>query len=83
MDKPAKKGILDKTVSGQPILINNKGECYTVSKAIANVWDKLDGTKTVKEIAEDIPINSAINADKLISAIDQVVSQLREYDLVE
>ena len=83
MDKPKKRGKLDRTESGQPILINPTGKCYTVTKPIANVWTKLDGTKTVPEIVSELPESSLINPIALETAIDKVITQLKEYELVE
>lgn len=83
MDKPIKKGVLDKTDSGQPILINNKGTGYKVTNSLADIWNRLNGTKTVKEIVDDIPKTKSINPSNLENAINEIVSKLREYNLVE
>ena len=83
MDKPIKKGVLEKTDSGQPILVNDRGTGYKVSNSIADIWIRLDGTKTVKEIVDDIPKTKSINPDNLENSINEIVSKFREYDLVE
>jgi hypothetical protein len=83
MDKPIKKGVLDKTDSGQPILVNGKGKSYKVTGSIADIWNRLDGTKTVKEIVDDIPKTKSINPSNLENAINDIVSKFKEYDLAK
>jgi len=83
MDKPTKKGKLDKTDSNQPILVNEEGKSVIVTKSIAAVWNKFDGTKTVKDIVQETPKANAINPNDLETAIDEIVSVLRKYDLLE
>jgi hypothetical protein len=83
MDKPTKKGKLDEIDSNKPILINDKGRCFVVTKPIANVWKKLDGTKTVKNIADEISETKPVNPIALETAIEEIVSKLKEYDLVK
>lgn len=82
-DKPTKKGLSGQTRSGLPVLINDKGKCYTVTKAIVDVWNRFDGTKTVKDVVDKIPKTKTINPSGLKTAIYEIVSQLREYDLIK
>ena len=83
MDKPTKKGLLGQTRSGLPVLINDKGKNYTVSKVVVDIWNKFDGKKTVKDVVDEIPKTKSINPIALETGIDKIVSKLREYDLVE
>ncbi len=83
MEKPIKKGLSGQTKGGLPVLINDKGKHYTVTTSIIDVWNRLDGTKTVKDIVDEIPKMKTINPIALETAIAQIVSQLREFDLVE
>jgi hypothetical protein len=83
MDKPIKKGVLTKTKSCIPILINAKQKNFKVTNFIADIWNRLDGTKTVKEIVDEIPKTKSIYPSNLENAVHEIIKRLKEHGLVE
>jgi len=83
MDRPIKKGRLEKTQTGQPVLVNESGEGNTVSGLTAAIWKMLDGTKSAEDLAWAISKQSNNDPKELERAINGIISELRALGLVE
>lgn len=49
--KPIKKGKIGTTSIGSKVLINDLGTPYNIEPGIIEIWESLDGQRTIEEIA--------------------------------
>ena len=83
MDKKfIKKGQLLKNRDGDLTLLNSKYMPYPVDNDVVNIWGRLDGIKTVREIASDICDEDGKTEDEVLPSISLLVKELANIDLV-
>ncbi|GEM_PF-4303173 len=77
-----KKGQLLKSSSGDLSLVNGSYKSYPVDEDVIDVWSRLDGTKTVKDVASEIGDIRGKSIDEVVPHITLLIKELSGIDLV-
>ena len=83
MEKPIKKGEIGRTTIGTQVLINKNGIAYNINPGIIELWETLDGTRTIKEIADNYSNISNCDKKEIESDLNKILKELKQVGLVE
>lgn len=83
MDKPIKKGEIGITTIGTKVLINEKGIAYNIKPEIIEIWELLDGKRTIKEIALYYSKLSNFDPNIIETDLFTILSKMSEVGLVK
>jgi len=82
MEKPTKKGKVSKTNKGDLVLVNDENQVYSADQSIIGFWDMLDGSKTVRDVAQVIAQRIDAEPEQLIPQFNEIVEKLKEAGLL-
>lgn len=78
-----RKGQIGRTEDGREVLINERGEAFNVSLGIISIWEMLDGTRTISEIADDISQVNNSDPKALEEDLTILLTKMQDAGLVE
>src|SRR5437016_5243136 len=73
--KPRKKGHIAKNPDGRTVLINETNSRYLGSDAIAKLWEKSNGEKTIDEITTDIAREKNLSPTEIRDKASESITQ--------
>lgn len=79
--KLVKKGSATRDKEGNLLLINEENQAYRVDESVAAVWDRCEG-KTVNELTTEVATSTGRKFDDLKGPVDNLVTKLKEAQLV-
>ncbi len=75
---------MEQPVDDELILFNPATETYfTLNRSAREVWELADGSRTLKEIAEELAVRYELAADRLIEDVSAIVDSFNEATLLD
>lgn len=76
--------IIWKNVRGETVLLNpESGKYYGLNKVGCAFWEKVDGKKSVSEIADLLLDEFSVEKDRLLKDLEDLLTTLTENNLIK
>ncbi len=76
---------IDKDMILMPIYKTNKdiNEMYTLNETAADMWELIDGKKTVKDMCDDMSKKYDVARDKLEADVEEFIKDMKEIKAIQ